>query len=159
MKYLLLMLVCFFSLLAPATVAAKARPLLDIVDVLGVRENQLVGYGLVVGLPGSGDKAQVKFAGQSLSNMLKQFGVSVDEERLPKSKNIAAVAVHATLPPMGSPGQAIDVTVNSLGDAKSLHGGSLMLTPLKGVDGKVYALAQGNLVVGALMPVVKVAPR
>jgi flagellar P-ring protein precursor FlgI len=150
MKYIVLMLVCFFSLLAPATVAAKARPLLDIVDVLGVRENQLVGYGLVVGLPGSGDKAQVKFAGQSLSNMLKQFGVSVDEERLPKSKNIAAVAVHATLPPMGSPGQAIDVTVNSLGDAKSLHGGSLMLTPLKGVDGKVYALAQGNLVVGGI---------
>ncbi|WP_159817189.1 flagellar basal body P-ring protein FlgI [Colwellia sp. 20A7] len=132
------------------TLAAKSRPLLDIVDVLGVRENQLVGYGLVVGLPGSGDKAQIKFSAQSLSNMLKQFGVTMDETTLPKSKNIAAVAVHATLPAMASPGQAIDITVNSLGDAKSLHGGSLMLTPLKGVDGKVYALAQGNLVVGGI---------
>lgn len=150
MRYLLLLLISLSGFVPQVSYAAKARPLLDMVDVLGVRENQLVGYGLVVGLPGSGDKAQVKFAGQSLSNMLKQFGVSVDEKSLPKSKNIAAVAVHATLPPMGSPGQLIDVTVNSLGDAKSLHGGSLMLTPLKGVDGKIYALAQGNLVVGGI---------
>ena len=150
MKYLLLILIALSGFISQFTYAAKTRPLLDMVDVLGVRENQLVGYGLVVGLPGSGDKAQVKFAGQSLSNMLKQFGVSVDESSLPKSKNIAAVAVHATLPAMGNPGQLIDVTVNSLGDAKSLHGGSLMLTPLKGVDGKVYALAQGNLVVGGI---------
>lgn len=150
MKYFLLVCISIMGLIPQLSYAAKTRPLLDIVDVLGVRDNQLVGYGLVVGLPGSGDKAQIKFAGQSLSNMLKQFGVSVDENSLPKSKNIAAVAVHATLPPMGSPGQLIDVTVNSLGDAKSLHGGSLMLTPLKGVDGKVYALAQGNLVVGGV---------
>lgn len=150
MKYFLLVFISIIGLIPQLSYAAKTRPLLDIVDVLGVRDNQLVGYGLVVGLPGSGDKAQIKFAGQSLSNMLKQFGVSVDENSLPKSKNIAAVAVHATLPPMGSPGQLIDVTVNSLGDAKSLHGGSLMLTPLKGVDGKVYALAQGNLVVGGV---------
>ncbi len=129
---------------------AASRPLLDIVDIQGIRDNQLVGYGLVVGLPGSGDKAQVKFAAQSLNNMLKQFGVQLDETTLPKSKNVAAVAVQATLPPMGSPGQAIDVTIMSLGDAKSLHGGSLMLTPLRGVDGKVYALAQGNLVVGGI---------
>src|SRR5690606_27645435 len=127
-----------------------ARPLLDLVDIQGVRDNQLVGYGLVVGLPGSGDKAQIKFAAQSLKNMLKQFGVQLDESSLPKSKNVAAVAVTATLPANASPGQTLDVTIMSLGDAKSLHGGSLMLTPLRGVDGKVYALAQGNLVVGGL---------
>ncbi len=86
---------------------AASRPLLDIVDIQGIRDNQLVGYGLVVGLPGSGDKAQVKFAAQSLNNMLKQFGVQLDEATLPKSKNVAAVAVQATLPPMGSPGQAM----------------------------------------------------
>lgn len=142
-----------FSLVAccsSALVMAAPRPLLDIVDIQGVRDNQLVGYGLVVGLPGSGDKAQVKFAAQSLNNMLKQFGVQLDESNLPKSKNVAAVAIQATLPPMAGAGQAIDVTVTSLGDAKSLHGGSLMLTPLRGVDGKVYALAQGNLVVGGI---------
>lgn len=150
MRHFLLILISLIGFVSQSAFAAKTRPLLDMVDVLGVRENQLVGYGLVVGLPGSGDKTQIKFAGQSLSNMLKQFGVSVDENTLPKSKNIAAVAVHATLPAMGSPGQSIDVTVNSLGDAKSLHGGSLMLTPLKGIDGKVYALAQGNLVVGGI---------
>ena len=128
----------------------ETRPLLDLVDVQGVRDNQLVGYGLVVGLPGTGDKTQVKFSAQTLNNMLKQFGIQNDEGSLPKSKNVAAVAVHATLPPMASPGQSINVTVNSLGDAKSLHGGSLMLTPLRGVDGQVYALAQGNLVVGGI---------
>lgn len=137
-------------LLSVNAVADKSRPLLDLVDVQGVRDNQLVGYGLVVGLPGSGDKTQIRFAAQSLNNMLKQFGVQLDESNLPKSKNVAAVAVQATLPPMSSPGQTIDVTIMSLGDAKSLHGGSLMLTPLRGVDGKVYALAQGNLVVGGI---------
>lgn len=137
-------------LVCTGAVWASSRPLLDIVDIQGVRENQLVGYGLVVGLPGSGDKAQVKFAAQSLNNMLQQFGVQLDENSLPKSKNIAAVAVQATLPAMVGVGQSIDVTVTSLGDAKSLSGGSLMLTPLRGVDGKVYALAQGNLVVGGI---------
>ena len=151
MKHILVVIVLLLSCVTSYSMAApRTRPLLDIVDVLGVRENQLVGYGLVVGLPGSGDKTQVKFSAQSLSNMLKQFGVTMDENQLPKSKNIAAVAVHATLPSMANPGQSIDVTVNSLGDAKSLHGGSLMLTPLKGVDGKIYALAQGNLVVGGV---------
>lgn len=148
-KLVSLVVFCVGSVLAlPAL--AKDRPLLDLVDVQGVRDNQLVGYGLVVGLPGSGDRAQVKFAAQSLNNMLKQFGVQLDESSLPKSRNVAAVAVQATLPPMASPGQTIDVTIMSLGDAKSLHGGSLMLTPLRGVDGKVYALAQGNLVVGGM---------
>lgn len=138
------------SLLTIGQSLGSTRPLLDLVDVQGVRENQLVGYGLVVGLPGTGDKTQIKFSAQTLNNMLKQFGIQNDEGSLPKSKNVAAVAVHATLPPMASPGQSINVTVNSLGDAKSLHGGSLMLTPLRGVDGQVYALAQGNLVVGGI---------
>lgn len=138
--------VIVFSLLAVSTVQAKA--LFDLVDIQGDRENQLVGYGLVVGLPNSGDKTQVKYTAQSLNNMLKQFGVQLDERSLPKSKNIAAVSVTASLPSTASPGQKLDVTVMSLGDAKSLQGGSLMLTPLRGVDGDVYALAQGNLVVG-----------
>jgi flagellar P-ring protein precursor FlgI len=149
MRLFYLIFAAVLAVLSQQTQAAS-RPLLDIVDIQGVRDNQLVGYGLVVGLPGSGDKAQIKFAAQSLNNMLKQFGVQLDEASLPKSKNVAAVAVQATLPPMASPGQAIDVTIMSLGDAKSLHGGSLMLTPLRGVDGKVYALAQGNLVVGGI---------
>lgn len=148
MKYCILSL--FLTLCATPLGAASMRPVLDLVDVQGVRDNQLVGYGLVVGLPGSGDKTQVKFTAQSLNNMLKQFGVQMNEGDMPKSKNIAAVAVHASLPSMASPGQALNVTVNSLGDAKSLHGGSLMLTPLRGVDGQVYALAQGNLVVGGI---------
>ncbi len=144
-----ILVICIAGFFAAASEAAS-RPLLDIVDVQGVRDNQLVGYGLVVGLPGSGDKTQVRFAAQSLNNMLKQFGVQLDESTLPRSKNVAAVAVQANLPPMASPGQTIDVTIMSLGDAKSLQGGSLMLTPLRGVDGRVYALAQGNLVVGGL---------
>ncbi|MBU3023139.1 flagellar basal body P-ring protein FlgI [Aestuariibacter sp. A3R04] len=144
------MVTVLLSLLTIGQSLGATRPLLDLVDVQGVRENQLVGYGLVVGLPGTGDKTQIKFSAQTLNNMLKQFGIQNDEGSLPKSKNVAAVAVHATLPPMASPGQSINVTVNSLGDAKSLHGGSLMLTPLRGVDGQVYALAQGNLVVGGI---------
>ncbi|MCL1073474.1 flagellar basal body P-ring protein FlgI [Shewanella dokdonensis] len=144
-----LLLSLLLTLLSPSLFAAS-RALLDLVDVQGVRDNQLVGYGLVVGLAGSGDKSQIKFAGQSLNNMLKQFGVKMDDSNLPRTKNIAAVIVQATLPPDSSPGQLIDVTVNSLGDAKSLLGGSLVMTPLRGIDGKVYALAQGNLVVGGV---------
>ncbi|MBY6016987.1 flagellar basal body P-ring protein FlgI [Halomonas denitrificans] len=133
-------------LLAPV----QARPLMDIVDVQGVRENQLVGYGLVVGLDGTGDKSQVRFTSQSVVNMLKQFGVQLDDRIDPKLKNVAAVAVHATVPPLASPGQAVNVTVSSIGDAKSLRGGTLLMTPLHGVDGEVYAVAQGNLVVGGI---------
>lgn len=124
--------------------------LLDIVDVQGIRENQLVGYGLVVGLSGTGDKNQVKFTGQSMANMLKQFGVQLPENIDPKLKNVAAVSVQATVPALAGKGQTIDVTVTSIGDAKSLRGGSLLLTPLRGIDGEVYAVAQGNLVVGGI---------
>lgn len=127
-----------------------SRPLMDIVDVQGIRDNQLVGYGLVVGLSNSGDKAQVKFTVQSMTNMLKQFGVQLPDDIDPKLKNVAAVSVQATLNSVTSRGQKLDVTVSSIGDAKSLRGGTLLMTPLRGVDGNVYAIAQGNLTVGGL---------
>ncbi len=130
--------------------AVQNRYLMDIVDVQGIRDNQLVGYGLVVGLDGTGDRTQVRFTSQSIVNMLKQFGVQIDDRTDPKLKNVAAVAVHANIPPLASPGQTIDVTVSSLGDAKSLRGGTLLMTPLRAVDGEVYAVAQGNLVVGGV---------
>jgi len=128
--------------------AAYAERVKDIANVAGVRDNQLVGYGLVVGLNGSGDKTP--FAEQSLLSMLKKFGIHVPAGVKTNSKNIAAVAVHASLPAFAKPGQKIDITVSSLGNAKSLRGGALLMTPLKAVDGNVYAIAQGNLVVGGL---------
>lgn len=129
---------------------SQSRYLMDIVDVQGLRDNQLVGYGLVVGLSGTGDRSQVKFTSQSVVNMLKQFGVQIDDKTDPKLKNVAAVAVHATITSLASPGQSLDVTVSSLGDAKSLQGGTLLMTPLRAVDGEIYAVAQGNLVVGGI---------
>lgn len=134
------------ALIRPAT----AVPLMDVVDIEGIRTNQLVGYGLVVGLDGTGDKNQVKFTSQSTVNMVKQFGINLPPNIDPKLKNAAAVMVTATIPPSYGPGQKIDVTVSSLGDAKSLRGGQLLMTPLMGVDGETYALAQGALIVGGL---------
>lgn len=134
----------------PAQAKVQSRYLMDIVDVQGIRDNQLVGYGLVVGLDGTGDRTQVRFTSQSVVNMLKQFGVQLDGRTDPKLKNVAAVAVHATVPPLASPGQTLDITVSSLGDAKSLRGGTLLMTPLRAVDGEIYAVAQGNLVVGGV---------
>jgi flagellar P-ring protein precursor FlgI len=128
----------------------NAKPLRSLVNVEGVRENQLIGYGLVVGLQGTGDGTQVKFAGQSVANMLKQFGVKIPENDNPRLKNVATVMVSAIFPPGYRKGQRIDVTVSSMGDAKSLRGGLLLLTPLRGADGEIYALAQGNLVVGGV---------
>lgn len=128
----------------------KAAPLMDLVDIEGIRTNQLVGYGLVVGLDGTGDKNQVKFTGQSAVNLVKQFGINLPPNVDPKLKNAAAVMVTASIPPSYGPGQTIDVTVSSLGDAKSLRGGQLLMTPLLGVDGETYALAQGGLLVGGL---------
>lgn len=145
-----MLLVMGISMPAMAAKQARSRPLLDIADVQGIRENQLVGYGLVVGLSGSGDRSQVKFTGQSMANMLKQFGVQLPENLDPKLKNVAAVSVQATISALSGKGQTIDVTVTSIGDAKSLRGGSLLLTPLRGIDGEVYAVAQGNLVVGGI---------
>lgn len=129
---------------------ALATPLMDLVDVEGIRGNQLIGYGLVVGLDGTGDKNQVKFTNQSVVNLIKQFGVNLPPNVDPKLKNVAAVTVTAIVPPSYSVGQTVDVTVSSLGDAKSLRGGQLLMTPLAGVDGEIYGLAQGALVVGGL---------
>lgn len=146
----LVLLAALGPLMAAMTEPAQARPLLDLVDVQGIRDNQLVGYGLVVGLSGTGDRGQVKFTGQSMTNMLKQFGVQMPENLDPKLKNVAAVSVQARVPALIGRGQTLDVTVSSIGDAKSLRGGALLLTPLRGIDGEVYAVAQGNLVVGGL---------
>ncbi len=121
----------------------------DLASVAGVRVNQLVGYGLVVGLDGSGDQtSQTPFTVQSLKAMLARYGIVVPDNVKPQLKNVAAVAIHAELPPFAKQGQTIDVTVSSLGNAKSLRGGSLLMSPLKGADGRIYAIAQGNLIVG-----------
>nr|WP_304598734.1 flagellar basal body P-ring protein FlgI [Endozoicomonas sp. OPT23] len=128
------------------SVNASAARLMDLVDVTGVRSNQLVGYGLVVGLLGTGDRtSNTRFTSQSMKNMLRQLGVQLPQGVDPNLKNVAAVSVTATLSPFASPGQAIDITVSSIGDAKSLKGGTLLMSQLKGVDGVVYAIAQGSL--------------
>ena len=121
-----LLLAAFCTISLPATAAQVLR---NLVSIEGVRDNPLVGYGLVVGLNGSGDTTQVKFSSQSVVNMLKQFGVKLPDGAESKSKNVATVMVSAVFPPGYRRGQAIDVTVSSLGDAKSLRGGTLLLTP------------------------------
>ncbi|TXZ07152.1 flagellar basal body P-ring protein FlgI [Vibrio mimicus] len=134
----------------PTSQAKVEIPIMELVDVQGIRENQLVGYGLVVGLDGQGDRNQVKFTAQSITNMLRQFGVQIDDNMDPKLRNVASVSVTASVDPMAGPGQTLDVVVSSIGDAKSLRGGTLLLTPLRGIDGELYAVAQGNVVVGGL---------
>jgi flagellar P-ring protein precursor FlgI len=127
---------------------AQAERIKDMAQVQGVRTNQLVGYGLVVGLDGTGDQtSQAPFTVQSLTNMLAQLGVTVPPNVTPQLKNVAAVSVHAVMPAFVKPGQTIDVTVNSIANAKSLRGGSLLVTALHGLDGQIYAIAQGNLIV------------
>jgi len=133
-----------------AVPGARAQTVGSLVDVEGVRENALVGYGIVVGLAGSGDGTQAKYTTQSLANMLKQFGTRLPENVNLRSRNAAAVMVSATFPPGYRRGQKVDVTVSSLGDAKSLRGGTLLMTPLRAADGETYALAQGNLVIPGL---------
>ncbi|WP_206130122.1 flagellar basal body P-ring protein FlgI [Burkholderia sp. Ac-20379] len=135
-------------LVAPAT--GRAQTIGSLVSVEGMRENALVGYGIVVGLPGSGDGTQAKYTTQSIANMLKQFGTRLPEGMSLRARNAAAVMVSATFPPGYRKGQTIDVTVSSLGDAKSLRGGTLLMTPLRAADGETYALAQGNLVIPGL---------
>lgn len=126
----------------------QAERIKDIAGIAGVRANQLVGYGLVVGLDGSGDQViQAPFTIQSLKSMLAQLGVNVPANVNPQLKNIATVMVTAELPPFTKPGQTIDVTVSSLANAKSLRGGQLLMTPLKGPDGETYAIAQGSMIV------------
>ena len=133
--------------LAASAAQAQTVRIKDIATVGGVRSNQLVGYGLVVGLNGTGDSQQVKFSSQSIANMLQRFGVTVSPNGL-RAKNAAAVMVTADLPPFARAGGRIDVTVSSLGDATSLQGGTLLQTPLMGADGQVYAVAQGAVSVG-----------
>jgi flagellar P-ring protein precursor FlgI len=129
--------------------AAQAERLKDLATIQGVRGNQLIGYGLVVGLDGSGDQVrQTPFTQQSLTNMLSQLGITVPANSNMQLKNVAAAMVTATLPAFARPGQTLDVVVSSMGNAKSLRGGTLLMTPLKGADGQVYAIAQGNIVVG-----------
>ena len=139
------------ALLLLATSAVHAERVKDLADVSGVRNNALIGYGLVVGLNGTGDQTtQAPFTVQSLESMLRQLGVTVPTSTNPQLKNVAAVAVHAELPAFAKLGQTIDVTVASIGNATSLRGGSLLMSPLKGADGQVYGLAQGSVIVGGL---------
>jgi flagellar P-ring protein precursor FlgI len=126
---------------------AKAARLKDMADIEGVRGNQLFGYGLVVGLNGTGDGRSVEFTTKGLSNMLEKVGIRVDSQDI-KVKNVAAVLVTATLPPFSRPGGKLDVTLSSMGDAKSLQGGTLLFTPLRGADGNVYAIGQGAVAIG-----------
>jgi flagellar P-ring protein precursor FlgI len=143
----------FFSvlLLMLVSFAAYADRIKDVASIQGVRDNQLSGYGLVVGLDGSGDQTtQTPFTVQSVISMLSQMGVNMPQTTIMQLKNVAAVMVTASLPPFSKPGQTIDITASSIGNSKSLRGGTLLMTPLKGADGQVYAMAQGNLLVGGM---------
>ena len=123
------------------------QKLSEVAQIVGIRENSLVGYGLVIGLNGTGDKSGSKFTMQSVANMLESVNVKLSANDI-KSKNIAAVMVTASLPPFARQGDKLDVLVSSIGDAKSISGGTLVMTPLTGVDGNIYALAQGNILMG-----------
>lgn len=139
------------GLLVFAAPVFAAERIKDLAQVEGVRGNPLVGYGLVVGLSGTGDRtSQSPFTTQSLRNLLDELGVTIPPGVNPQVQNVAAVAIHAELPPFARPGQTIDVTVSSISNAVSLRGGALLMAPLRGADGQVYAIAQGNLVVGGL---------
>src|SRR5262249_3278914 len=133
------------SLFSPA----HAERLKELATIQGGRDNPLIGYGLMGGVDGTGDQTmQTPVTTQSPKNMVQQLGITIPQGVNMQLKNVAAVMVTATLPSFARPGQAIDVTVSSMGNAKSLRGGTLLMTPLKGVDGAVYAIAQGNMVVG-----------
>ena len=140
-----LLFVCMFHIL---TGPVSAMRLKDLTDIKGVRKNQLVGYGLIVGLAGTGDGKDSKFTFQSLASLLERMGVTVDPKKIQKVANVAAVMVTANLPAFGRVGTQMDVTVSSIGDAESLTGGTLLVTPLRAANGKVYAAAQGPVNTG-----------
>jgi len=144
-------IILFLAILTTACLcqSAVAARIKDVASIKGVRTNQLVGYGLVVGLNGTGDKQQTRFTFQSLVNMLEDMGIRVDKDQV-KVKNVAAVMVTANMPPFSRIGNRLDVLVSSIGDAQSLVGGTLLMTPLKGVDGNMYALAQGPVSIGGV---------
>ncbi|MDZ4212278.1 MAG: flagellar basal body P-ring protein FlgI [Methylotenera sp.] len=127
---------------------AHAERLKDLATIQGVRNNQLMGYGLVVGLDGTGD--QTPYTVQSMISMMQQMGINLPAGTSVQMKNVASVIITSSLPAFDQPGQTLDVTVSSMGSAKSLRGGTLLMTPLKGADGQIYAMAQGNLVVGGV---------
>ncbi|MCH8619018.1 flagellar basal body P-ring protein FlgI [Undibacterium sp. TS12] len=136
---------------ASAMQECRAERIKDLAGIQGVRQNQLLGYGLVVGLDGSGDQTtQTPFTVQSIISMLQQLGVAIPVGTSLQLKNVAAVMVTASLPPFAQPGQMLDITVSSMGNAKSLRGGTLLMTPLKGADNQIYAMAQGNVLVGGV---------
>lgn len=138
-----------FAVVAGTIGPAHAERIKDLVTIQGVRQNQLIGYGIVVGLDGTGDQTtQTPFTVQSIASMLSQMGVNLPPGTNLQLKNAAAVMVTATLPAFARPGQQIDVTVSSIGNAKSLRGGTLLLTPLKGADNQIYAMSQGNILLG-----------
>jgi flagellar P-ring protein precursor FlgI len=146
MKKIIITLICLTTFFFNSV--SHGQRIKDLADVAGVRSNQLIGYGLVVGLPGTGE--QSPFTEQSFKTMLSNFGITMPANLKPKIKNVAAVAVHAELPAFAKPGQSIDVTVSSMGSAQSLRGGTLIQTILMGLDGNAYAVAQGSLVVSGL---------
>ncbi len=147
MKKIFLILLLLFTVHYSLNTVSHAARVKDIAAFEGVRANQLIGYGLVVGLEGTGDKSGTEFTVQSLAAMLNRMGIKVDAGQV-KVKNVAAVMVTAEIPPFAKPGTRIDITVSSMGDAKSLQGGTLLFTPLKGADNQVYAVAQGALSIG-----------
>lgn len=150
LRNLLALTLMLFSLSFLAT-PVQAERLKDLASIAGVRDNPLLGYGLVVGLDGTGDQtSSVSFTEQSLRSMLIQYGVTVPPSVTLQPKNVAAVSIHAVLPAFAKPGQKIDITASSLGNSKSLRGGTLLMSPLRGANGEVYAIAQGNLAVGGL---------
>ncbi|MBA4356377.1 MAG: flagellar biosynthesis protein FlgA [Desulfovibrio sp.] len=146
-RTLAVILLCLAMLIVAGVAPAHAARLKDIASFSGVRNNELVGYGLVVGLSGTGDGTTNEFTIRSMTNMLEKMGVSVNPANL-KPKNTAAVMVTAKMPASARPGSPLDVTVSSMGDAKSLLGGVLLITPLRGLDGRVYAVAQGSMTLG-----------
>jgi len=150
MKRVLIAACTIFVLLAGLAHEASAARIKDVATFKGVRSNQLVGYGLVVGLNGTGDQRGSDFTIQSMVNMLDKMGVRVDQAQL-RPKNVAAVMVTANMPVSSAPGSRMDVTVSSIGDSKSLFGGLLLVTPLRGLDGNIYAVAQGPLTIGGFL--------